>query len=638
MSPDYRSPSDAGRRHRAMRYHHTSRVQPSLLVHVTMFLSLAGLVAITGCSAVRSGGSPGASSTESRPIVPPRTSATVHSDTYGSEPAWPLGQRGVATHGMVTAAHPLASEAGIEMLRRGGNAVDAAVAAGFVIGVVEPMMSGIGGSGSMLIWDADRGRAEYLDFYASAPAGAYPGMDIRKHPARLVAVPGAVKGLLEAHERFGVLSREEVMAPAIRLAREGFPVSPLLARTIADDSIKLTRPGRAQEIFWPDMRPLRAGELLVQPELAATLERISHQGARGFYEGPVADEIVRVLAEGENPITTDDLVDYEPIWRRPVCGTFRGHVVLSSPPPQGGMQVVETLHLLDRSNLADEGWPVTEVAAFHTLASALRIGIADRQTFLGDPERSAIPAAGLTSPEYANERMIPAVVPDRVTAGDPWDEDALPPSEACAPFDPVGPASGPRSAAGSAGSDTRGGETTHLSVVDSHGNAVALTLTQGAYFGSGIWAAGTFLNNAMSIFSSADKGPNQIRPGARPTSTTTPTILLRDGEVQMVVGSPGGGRIPPAVVQSIVYVLEYGLDPLDALRMPRMQPQASTRKVELEQGFTGAVLGEANAMDYEIEVYPPLSLYFGGVHLIVRRDGQWIGAADPRRDGQVRGY
>lgn len=539
---------------------------------------------------------------------------------------------------MVTSAHPLASEAGAEILRRGGNAVDAAVAAGFAIGVVEPMMSGIGGSGSMLIWDAKRGRVEYLDFYASAPADVQPGMDVRSDRARLVAVPGAVKGLLSARERFGTLSREEVMAAAIRHAEDGFPVSPLLARTIAGDSAKLTQPGRAQEIFWPNMRPLRAGERLVQPELAATLERIAEQGARGFHEGPVAEEIIRVLSSGGNPMTEQDLAEYEPKSRRPVCGTFRDNVVFSAPPPQGGMQVVETLHLLDPIDLAGQGWPVHDSKAFNSLASALRVGMADRQTYLGDPDASAVPAAGLTSLEYARERSLPTDVPLRVEAGDPWDQDSLGSSSACAPYDPVGPTSASRATSMITKSADDGAETTHLSVVDADGNAVALTLTQGAYFGSGAWAAGTFLNNAMSIFSSTKEGSNQIRPGARPMSTTTPTILLRDEEVKMVVGSPGGGRIPPAVVQSILYTLDYGLDPLDALRMPRMQPQASTRTVELEQGYDGRVLGEADAMGYEVEVHPPLSLYFGGVHLIVRRGDRWIGAADPRRDGQVRGY
>lgn len=557
-----------------------------------------------------------------------------------------LGQRAEAATGMVASAHPLASDAGLQMLRRGGNAVDAAVAAAFAIGVVEPMMSGIGGSGSMLIWDAASTRAEHLDFYGSAPAGIDPpNADVHGDPARLVAVPGAVPGLLIAHERFGRLSRQEVLAPAIRLAGEGFPVSPLLARTIADDSAKLTRPGRAQELFWPDMRPLAAGSRLVQPELETTLRRIADRGAAGFQEGAVAEEIVALLRDGGNPMRVEDLAAYEPTWRRPVCGVFRGHIVLSSPPPQGGMQVVETLNLLDRTRLGEQGWPTASGPAFHTLASALRTGMADRQEFLGDPDSSAVPAAGLTASAYADQRGLPTDVPDRIEPGDPWALDAVPVAGACAEFEPVGPATavqrvGTTVSGGKERTQEREerGETTHLSIVDSEGNAVSLTVTQGAYFGSGMWVAGTFLNNAMAIFSDDLAGPNAIRPGARPTSTTTPTLLLRDGEVRVVVGSPGGGRIPSAVIQSLVYVVEYGLDPLEALRMPRMQPQFSTPRVELEQGFWGSVLGLAKEKGYSVIVYPPLSLYFGGVHIIQRRDDRWIGAADPRRDGQVRGY
>ncbi len=552
-----------------------------------------------------------------------------------------LGQRGEAEHGMVVSAHPLASEAGLEMLRRGGNAVDAAVAAAFAVGVVEPMMGGIGGSGGMLIWrQADR-RTEYLDFYARAPAGTDPETAaVRADPARLVAVPGAVKGLLAAHDSFGRLETGEVIAPAIRLAEDGFRVSSLLARTVAADSAKLMLSARVQELFWPDMRPLGAGEWLVQPELAVTLRRIAGLGAAGFHEGPVAEEIIRVVRPGGNPMTMTDLAEFEPTWRRPVCGTFRGTTVLSAPPPQAGFQVVQTLHMLDAAPLAALGWPTASPAAFHALIGALRVGIADRQAYLGDPGATPVPAVGLTAPAYANARRPGAEVRARIEPGDPWDNELAGPTPNCAPFQPVEPASGHSAAWGApppAGED-EGGETTHLSVVDSEGNAVSLTFTQGAYFGSGMWAAGTFLNNAMAIFSSDPESPNALRPGARPASTTTPTIIIEEDRVRLVVGSPGGGRIPPAVIQAIVYVVEYGLDPFEALRMPRVQPQFSTPVLELEQGFAGALLGEARDMGYEPAVLPPLSLYFGGVHMIERRGGRWIGAADPRRDGQVRGY
>ncbi len=556
------------------------------------------------------------------------------------------GKRAVAEHGMVAAAHPLASEAGVDMLRAGGNAVDAAVAAGFAIGVLEPMMSGLGGGGSMLLWSQDAARADFVDFYATAPAA--PDYALREHEGSWadplgVAVPGMVAGLLAAHERHGTLSRAQVLAPAIRLAEEGFPVGALLARTIADDSAKLSSTPAAR-LFWPEGRPLRAGEWLRQPELAATLRLIADRGADGFYRGSTAAELVRVLNAGGNPMTTDDLAAVSARWKRPVCGVYRGHVVLSAPPPQSGIQIVETLNLLEPYDLAGLGAPTTSLPAFTLLSAALRASTADRNTYVGDPEAGRVPITALASEPFAAARGVaPGQRPeDRVA---PADADALPAvalEEGCRALDAFGTEHTAGAVASGAGPDpeeTAGGETTHLSVVDEDGNAVSLTVTQGSYFGSGAYAAGTFLNSAMFLFSDDPDHPNALGPNRVPRSTTTPTMLLRNGRVEMVVGSPGGGRIPPAVVQSILYTLDYGLDPLAALSMPRMNPYFTSPTIQFEQGVDADVLAGAARLGYELQAYPPLSLYFGGVHLIQRRvDGGWLGAADPRRDGEVRGY
>lgn len=644
-----------------------------------------------------------------------------------------LGKRGEAVRGMVASAHPLASEAGVEMLRRGGNAVDAAVAAAFAVGVVEPMMAGIGGSGGMLIWWHPERRAEYLDFYSRAPAGAAG----REPP---VGIPGAVAGLLAAHERFGALERQVVLEPAIRLAAEGFPVSVLLARTIAEDSAKLAQVRRAREIFWPRQRPLAPGELLVQPELAATLRRIAAYGRAGFDQGPVADEVVRVLREHGSAMTVEGLAGFTPLWKRPLCGEYRGRVVLSAPPPQSGVQIILGLHLLEPYDLAALGDPTRSADAFTVLAGALRTAAADRIAWNADPEYVEVPAAGLATGGYARQRAAamprPGVssgsVPDRVAPGDPRDWDGMPASPGCARHEPYGPGgyegrvirdrspwlagegAASRIAPGLAvsfdlpvakgggeatrlrvpgrgesadawladgGSETsnvwmvdRGGdaaersvgyagretlrlsvvesgggagdlpvvdavgETTHLSVVDDAGNAVSLTYTQGVYFGSGLWAAGTFLNSAMEIFSADPSSRTALVPGAAPPSTTTPTIVLEDGRVRLVVGSPGGGRIPPATIQAMVYSLDYGLDPLEALRMPRMYPFPTSREVAVEQGFRAEALAGARQRGFAPRPMPPFSLYFGGVHLIEWRGGRWVGAADPRRDGEVRGH
>lgn len=587
------------------------------------------------------------------------------------------GKRGVAEHAMIASAHPLATEAGLEILRSGGNAVDAAVAAGFAIGVVEPMMSGIGGGGAMLLWRQAEHRADHADFYATAPAA--PDLSLREFRGgsatpRMVAVPGLVAGLLEAHRLHGTLPRERVLAPAIRLAEEGFPVGALLARTIAGDSAKLTATPAAQRIFWPGHRALRAGEVLRQPELASTLRRIVEQGRDGFYRGEVAREIIDVLRAGGNPMTLEDLAAVHPRWRRPVCGSYRGYQVLSAPPPQSGVQIVQALNLLEPYDLRAMGLPSESPSTFTLLVSALRTTIADRNQYVGDPGHSSVPAAEMSSDAYAAARAVtPGERPvSRALAGDPARQGDPTPEPGCAPIEPFGalpdavaaipranglyprgPGPGPRAPSGPlhpggglVASVTRsgdedasdGGETTHLSVVDEDGNAVSLTITQGVYFGSGAFAAGTFLNSAMNLFSDDPDHPNALGPSRVPRSTTTPTILLEDGAVHMVVGSPGAGRIPPAVLQSIIYAIDYGLDPLTALSMPRINPHFSTTEVEFEQGLGVAVLESAAGLGYRLTPFPPTSLHFGGVHMIRRLGDRWVGAADPRRDGSVGGY
>ncbi len=566
------------------------------------------------------------------------TAACAPSTPPATTPERPArGQQG----GIVASAHPLATEAGVRILEAGGNAVDAAVAVAFAVGVVEPMMAGIGGGGGMLIWDQAAGRADYLDFYPRAPAN--PDTTITYYRGRWdtprgVGVPGAVAGLLEAHERMGRLSLEQVVQPAIELAAEGFPVHGLLARTIADDSAKLTRYRRSQELFWPNYRPLRAGERLVQPELAETMRRVVRYGRAGFHEGPVAEEIVRVVREGGNPITLTDIAGFEPRWLRPVCGVYRGRIVLSAPPPKSGMQIVQALHLLEAVDLPALGLPTRSPEAFHALVGALRISSADRAAYLGDPDHFSIPAAELSSPRFAQSRRQAALerpVPAQIVSGDPWTQGG-PPADACTPLDPF-PAAGRGSVRVSQSEEgSEGGETTHLSVVDAEGNAVSLTFTQGVYFGTGAWAAGTFLNSALLIFAGNTGPHDRIGPNRAPPSTTTATIVLEDGTVRMVVGSPGGGRIPSAVLQTMVYTLDYGLQPEQAVGMPRVHPFFSTPEVRFEQGIEAPVLEAAAAMGYQMEVFPPLSLHFGGVKVLERRAGQWIGAADPRREGTVR--
>jgi gamma-glutamyltranspeptidase/glutathione hydrolase len=568
--------------------------------------------------------------------APSRVAPTLAPDT---------GKRLVAEHGMVASANPYASEAGLEMLQQGGNAVDAAVAAAFAVGVVEPMMSGLGAGGGMLIWLQDSSRSEYVDFYATA--GADPDTALNHYrgariTARGAAIPGAVAGLLDAQARYGKLPRSAVLAPAIRLAAQGFPVHSLLARVIAEDSAKLAASAGASPIFLPGGHPIAPGATLVQGELASTLRLVADQGPDGFYKGKVANEIVQVLHEGGNPITSADLAAFQPRWRRPVCTVYRGRTVLSAPPPQSGMQVLEALNLLAPYDLAELGLPSRSPDAFRVLTAALRVSATDRNAYIGDPTFAPVPAAGLVSPSYAGARKALIAldpVPDTMVAGNPWSADSVAPTAGCASFEPFGPSKiPPRVAELPRDHDDHGySETTHLSAVDANGNAVALTYTNGLFFGSGTWVAGTFLNSAMFNFSRDDSSANARGPHHVPSSTISPTIVLRDGRAEMVVGSPGSAAIPPAVVESIVYTLDYGLDPMAALRMPRVIPTRTT-SLQLEGGFSPEVVAAAHHLGYDIHLTPPIELAFGGVHLIARVGNRWVGAADPRRDGEVRGY
>jgi gamma-glutamyltranspeptidase/glutathione hydrolase len=333
---------------------------------------------------------------------------------------------------------------------------------------------------------------------------------------------------------------------------------------------------------------------------------------------------VKVLSSDGSPITASDLARYAPQWKRPLCTTYRGRVVLSAPPPQSGIEVLEALNILETS-LRTPALPSREPSSFEPLANALRTSVADRGRYVGDPRLVAVPAAGLVSKAY-------------LSSHDAWAADALPPSSECAPYQPLGKSQVARTSAASGASDDGAmAETTHLSVIDNDGNAVSLTNTNGLGFGSGVFAAGFFLNSAMYNFARSDSSPNAAAPFKIPASTIAPTILLQGGRVQMVVGSPGSAAIPPAIVQTIVYTLDYGLDPLQALRMPRIIPNAAGR-LQIEDGFANEVLDHARRMGFDVVAGPPTDMSFGGVHVITRVGSRWVGAADPRRDGEVRGY
>lgn len=579
-----------------------------------------------------------------RPVAPPAPrTAGVHPSAAADVVAPPdVGKRVAVRNGVVSSADPRASEAGVEILRAGGNAIDAAVATAFAIGVVEPHMSGLGGSGSALVWIAEEGRPYYLDFYAAQNADSFRGRTGGPRPPgdlRIVGIPGNVAGLLDLHERWGKLPLEQVMAPAIRLAEEGFAIGSILAEMIAREEQKLKRFPEAAARYWPEGRPLQPGTIFRNPELAATLRRIAEHGRAGFYEGPVAEAVVAMMNAGGHPVTLADLAAYPTRWMRPLCTDYRGYTVLSGPPPQTGIQVLHTLELLEPFDLPALGLPTRSAAAFDVLASALRVGTTAR-TGNADPDWVRIPANGIVSEAFARSRAglvgtgraVPTV--ERADAT-PFDD--APPPAACAPLEPYGPAQPIRAAVDAVQSvaPDEGGETTHLSVVDAEGNAVSLTQTNSTLFGSGAWVAGFFLNDSGYRFGEEELDAPARRRWRTRTSTIAPTIVLDDEGVRMVVGAPGSGRIPTAIVQTIVYTLDYGMDPLAAVRMPRIFPTPGEPRVEFEHGFAPDVLGEVRAMGYD-----PVASGFGyaRMYLVARQGDGWVGVADPRHDGEPRGF
>lgn len=594
-------------------------------------------------------------------FVPTEEPASIHAEAAVFP--YTYHRDAVGTKSMVVTAHPLASEAGLDMLRKGGNAVDAAVAAAFALAVLEPNMSGLGGSGALTLWMASRQRADYLDFYAATGADADYSLDSDAPelitPERGVAVPGMVAGLLEALETYGTLDRSVVLEPAITLASEGFVVHHLLAHVIEAYPERLHVDPESAALFYPGGEPLSAGEKLVQPELARVLERIAAEGSDGFYKGPVAMRTIERLQQGQSVLTLDDFADYRPQWRGALCEEWNGYRVLTAPPSLAGHELIMALKLFERRRLELAGHPVQSPQGLVTMTDALRIARADRTWWDGDPAHVPLPVAGMISDAYAALRtpVMFAPVTDTLPPGDPWTAN----SRYTAPIHCTGPGffalnidgrpQSPEERHAHIPPDLRNTYlpedpskapeqelTTHLSVVDHEGNAVSMTNTLGLYFGTGVYSDGVFYNSAADNFGA---GYGTVRgPQRTANSSTVPTILLAGNQVALVVGSPGSTRIPPTVSQVIAHILLFDLHPTEAIRMPRIFPHIHSRDIELERGFSAEALEGLHQRGYRIVPRNyPMDMYFGGVQLIqVLPDGTRIGVTDPRRDGAAAGY
>jgi gamma-glutamyltranspeptidase/glutathione hydrolase len=558
-----------------------------------------------------------------------------------------------ASNGMVVAESPAAALAGAEILRRGGNAIDAAIAVHFALAVTYPEAGNIGGGGFMLVRMAD-GSSEAIDFREVAPAAATRGLFVRPDgtpdaqlsTASLLAsgVPGSVAGMGLAHERHGTLPWKELLAPAQRLAADGFVVDAYTAAQLLESRARLEAHPATRRILLRDGRFWAEGDTLRQPELAATLTRIAQSGPREFYEGATAESLVAEMARGGGIITREDLRAYRPIVRKPLTGAYRGYTLITMPPPSsGGIAILQMLGMLSGFPLSDSG-PLSP-RTLHLMTEAMRRAFADRAEFLGDPDFTPLPLDGLLQTGYVDSLRA------RI---DPW---RATPSLQAGPGLPAG-AAGFYAATGGApgidiygagaGAESPGGvETTHFSIVDRDGNAVAVTTTLNTWYGSGLMVtgAGFLLNNEMDDFTVAPGRPNgfgliqgeanAVRPYARPLSSMAPTMVLKDGAPLLVLGSPGGPRIISAVLQTLICVLDFGMDIQAAVAAPRIHHQWWPDVLYYEPDALTTDVREALArMGHMLTAYPSIGSV-QGIEVRVAEGGQrWLlGGADPRRNG-----
>ncbi|MCH8619488.1 gamma-glutamyltransferase [Undibacterium sp. TS12] len=543
--------------------------------------------------------------------------------------SYPLISPVYAKQGMVVSEQALASQVGLDILKRGGNAVDAAVAVGFALAVVLPNAGNIGGGGFMVIHDSKSGKDIALDFRELAPEKAtrdmyldadgkvVPGKSLYSHLA--VGVPGTVAGMDVALRKYGSMKWRDVIAPSIRLAEQGFEISPHLAETIDSSKAQLGKWPASSAIFFRDGKPLQAGERLIQKDLAASLRLIAEQGPSAFYEGAIAKKIVAEMQQHQGLISAADLKNYRAVERIPVRGNYRGYEVVSMPPPSsGGVHIIEMLNMLEHFPLKEQG--ANSAQTLHQLSEVMKLAYADRSEFLGDPDYYKVPVKGLTSRSYADE-LVKKIQPDRAT-----------PSAEIKPGKPQ---------------PYESDQTTHYSVADKFGNVVATTYTLNLNFGSGIVATGTgiMLNNEMDDFSVKAGVPNAfglvggdanaVQGWKRPLSSMSPTIVLKDGKPFLVTGSPGGSRIITTTLQIILNVIDHGMNAAEATVAPRVHQQWVPDQLRVEKGISADTL---RLLEQKGQVLKPAAT-LGKTQTIQITSQGFSGFSDTRNpDGSAVGF
>jgi gamma-glutamyltranspeptidase/glutathione hydrolase len=530
-------------------------------------------------------------------------------------------------HGMVVADEPLAADVGVAMLQSGGNAVDAAVAVGFALAVTHPYAGNLGGGGFMLVRFAD-GRSTFIDFRERAPEKATRDMylDAQGHPTRdsvdgwrSAGVPGSVRGFELAQSKYGSKKWAELIAPAIALATRGFALSYKAAESLRNAS-NLSEDSESKRIFQRSGQFYEPGDLLVQPELAETLRRIAAGGPHEFYEGESARRLAAEMARHGGLITLSDLNRYQAVERMPLTGSYRGLTILTAPlPSSGGIGILQMLGMLEESGYDKTG--PGSAATIHYTAEVMRRYFADRSQYLGDADFVKVPVKGLLDPAYLRQRrssidMDHATPSDQVSAGKP--------------------------------AGREGTETTHYSIMDAAGNAVAVTYTLNNGYGSGVTVPGLgfLLNDEMDDFTSKPNSPNlfglvqgeanSIEPGKRPLSAMSPTIVVRGGKPYLVLGAPGGPRIMTAVLQVLLNVIDFHMNIQDAVDAPRFHHQWKPDTLYLESGISPDTVALLQARGHHVDYSPGVVL--ARISAILTEGGWLQGAADSRWVGKAAGY
>lgn len=538
----------------------------------------------------------------------------------------------VVRHHMIAAANPYAAKAGLEMLRQGGSAVDAAIAAQLVLTLVEPESSGIGGGAFMLLWDPAHHKVTSFDGRETAPASARPEMFLdaagnpRPHgeaiPGGLsVGVPGVLAMLEMAHDKYGHLPWAKLFGPAIRLAENGFPVGPKLARTLRAYPAALWEPSVKAYFSKPDGTLVAAGDTLKNPQLAATLRQIASGGAKVFYHGALADSIVDTVQHApRNPggMTMADLAGYHAVERQPVCGPYRSYRVCSmGPPSSGGIAVLQILGMLER--FPSQDLKPNTLSEVHLFAQASRLAFADRAAYLGDPAFISVPVAGLLARDYivARSQLIdPARDMGEASPGHPA---GVPPAKSH--------------------TSSEVGGTSHMSIVDGHGQVVTMTTTVESVFGSEMMVKGFFLNNQLTDFTFAPVKNGEVvanapAAGKRPLSAMAPTIVFdARGHFAIALGSPGGPAIIPYVTTTLIGMIDGGLSPRKAVALPHVVEMNGPLTLERDESLS-ALMSALTSMGYSVKSNASES---SGLHIVGKTRGEYAGAADPRRDGVAIG-